>query len=320
MSAGQVAVAASEAMSVFDKYSREQIEILKTNVAPPNMSDAQLAYCLTVARSRNLDPFKKQVYFALRNKKSRGPRGEDIYVSAVTVEPTIDGFRSMAEQTGELDGYEGPFWCGPDGVWADVWLDPKQPPVAAKITVFRKGRNRGTTAVARYDAYKQEGPVWQKMGDSMLAKCAESLALRKAFPSELGEFYTHEEMAQASQQGYQFGSLPPEPTKLEQARVVHIAAQTKVAPREQQSDGLSESWDITKPIPAALQLWWKPLQKVGDRALGELSIDELEMVMEQCATAFSRAEQNPKSTRRQLDLINEIGAAANDLVNATRGE
>ena len=117
-----------------------------------------------------------------------------------------------------------------------------------------------------------------------------------------------------------FGSIPPEPTKLDQARVVHIAAQAKSALREQQSDGLSEPWDITKPIPAGLQQWWKPLQKVGDRALGELSIDELDMVKEQCAAAFARAEQKPNSTRRQLDLINEIGAAANELLQATRGD
>jgi hypothetical protein len=71
------------------------------------------------------------------------------------------------------------------------------------VIVFRQGQTRGYTGIATYDSYMQEGPdghpnnMWRRLPDTMLAKCAESLALRKAFPSQLAGVYTPEEMGQA---------------------------------------------------------------------------------------------------------------------------
>jgi hypothetical protein len=108
---------------------------------------------------------------------------------------SIDGFRVVAERTGEMDGSES-FWCGEDGVWFDVWLK-KEPPSAAKTIVHRKGCAHPFVAVARFSEYHVPGQMWSKMPANQIAKCSEALTLRKAFPHQLSGLYTPDEMAQA---------------------------------------------------------------------------------------------------------------------------
>ena len=162
-------------------WTPEQTQLISTTIAPGCSGDELRLFAYACQRT-GLDPFSKQIYAIKRGGK-------------MTIQAGIDGLRSIAERTGQLDGSET-FWCGDDGQWQDVWLSSK-PPAAAKTIIHRKGASHPFVGVARFADYNAGQGLWTKMPAAMIAKCSEALALRKAFPADLSGVYSTDEMQQA---------------------------------------------------------------------------------------------------------------------------
>ena len=165
-------------------FTEEQRQMIRDTYAN-GASDNEFAVLMEIAKARRLNPLLKQIHFVARwdNQKSR-----NVWACQVS----IDGLRAIAERTGLYAGQDEPVFVEQDGKL-----------VCAKVAVWRKDWQRPAVGVAYWSEYVQttrDGKptrFWQQMPHVMLGKVAESAALRKAFPEDMSELYTPEEMGQA---------------------------------------------------------------------------------------------------------------------------
>jgi hypothetical protein len=125
--------------------------------------------------------------------------------------------RAIAERTGKYDGQDEPeYERDKDGLI-----------IACKVRVYRKDWSRPAVGVAYWSEYvqtKKDGSptkFWADMPHVMIAKCAEAIAMRKAFPEDMGGLYVDEEMQQSDNGRHQTAdpalSLSPHADSREEA-------------------------------------------------------------------------------------------------------
>ena len=172
-------------------FNDDQVKLIKSTIAK-GATDDELQLFLYQAQKTGLDPLARQIHFVKR-------------AGQMTIQTAIDGFRAIAARTGQHAGTS-------DGIF-EVQKGIDRP---SKATVVVKKIVQGIvsefSATARWDEYfpgEKQGFMWKKMPYTMLEKCAEAKALRKAFPEDLSGMYTNDEMQQADKKDIKSVSKPP---------------------------------------------------------------------------------------------------------------
>jgi len=167
-------------------FTQKQVAALR-QLGVEKVNESDLAVFFHQCVRTGLDPFARQVYLVGRwDGRSQSTK--------YTIQTGIDGYRLIAERTGVYAGSDESWVEGPNGL-----------PTSATVSVYKVigGVRCAFTATAHWSEYCQTTKdgrpmgLWAKMPHRMLAKCAEALALRKAFPQDLAGVYTSEEMSQA---------------------------------------------------------------------------------------------------------------------------
>lgn len=164
------------------EFTPEQQQLIRDTFAN-GATNAEFAVLMEVARARRLNPLLRQIFFVKRYDKMKA---REVWSTQIS----IDGLRAVAERTGLYAGQDEPEYV----------YDEKGKLRCCKVRIYRKDWPRPAVGVAYWAEYVQTtrgGEVtqfWNRMPHVMLAKCAESLGFRKAFPEDTAGLYTPEEM------------------------------------------------------------------------------------------------------------------------------
>lgn len=248
------------------EFSNAQVAALN-QLGVEDASREDLAVFFHQAKRTGLDPFARQIYMIGRRQKRFDPQQKrDVWETKQTIQTGIDGFRLIARRAvdtrGESLSSPEPLFCGPDGQWTDVWLK-HEPPAAAKVQVVRNGQPFVAVALFReYAGATKNGDLtqmWKSKASTMIAKCAEALALRKAFPQDLSGLYTADEMQQAD--NGQPAPAQPQPAP---------SAPSPEPAKDAAADRLTAIWDDPAAIDSALPWLRSNRPELAEKAAARL--------------------------------------------------
>ncbi|MFH0957392.1 MAG: RecT family recombinase [Pseudomonadota bacterium] len=240
----------------------ERLKKILMNSVFKNLDEDEALVAWRLAKRRGLDVEARQIYFVpYTDKKGR---------RSVIQQTSIDGLRLIAHRSGTYGGQVNPKLTirlkdGSKQVIPHEEYDPNETKelISATISVINKDFPQPQQATALFKSYAQtyngqlQG-LWGTKTDIMLLKCAESQALRKAFPEEVGGIYSNEEMDQAKndleainvefapvqKEPVQVNLPPPNPEPPTEETPVSVPIEQPVSenPVTEESEGINSVW------------------------------------------------------------------------------
>lgn len=167
-------------------YDTAKVSLIKDTIAR-GASDDELMLFLHLAQRSGLDPFSRQIYLIERQSNVNGS-----WITTRQPQTGIDGLRLIADRTDRYaPGREPSFTYDTDG---------RLETATSYVKKWVRGEWHEVAASAHHREYvqtKKDGnptKMWADKPHIMLAKCAEALALRRAFPAEMSGLYTSDEV------------------------------------------------------------------------------------------------------------------------------
>ncbi|MDE2020327.1 MAG: phage recombination protein Bet [Patescibacteria group bacterium] len=204
-------------------FTKDQVSLIKRTICR-GASDDEFALFIYACKHMGLDPLARQAHAVKRWDSSQQ---RDV----MAIQIGIDGFRLIAERTGKYAPGKEPSFVEKDGQVISA---------TAHVKKYAAGEWHEVSATAHYSEYAaktKEGvptKIWSEKPHVMIAKCAEALALRRAFPSELSGVYTDDEMGSVDNPAADHAPekkpapTPTAPTAANEASVTFIPSGVKV--------------------------------------------------------------------------------------------
>lgn len=204
-------------MAVVEGWTQERRELVKRTVCPKGISDDAFALFIEQCRRSGMDPLIKESY-CVERRTNIGTKDKPNYVVQHVFQGAEGGFLTRAERFPDYRGctagavYErDSFKMNQAKGEVDHEAEPHKPRGLLK-GAWGKVERVGRTPVVVWlnlGGYVQQSPLWSKIPETMIEKCARVAALRKAYPDAFAGVFIPEESGEA-EPGHE-----PAPTRAE---------------------------------------------------------------------------------------------------------
>lgn len=181
-------------------WTPARIQLLKREICPADISDDEFAIFLEKCRRSQMDPIMGEADCVPRNVKVKRPDGVEITVTKYVFQMREQGMEARADRHPDFVEITGAaVWegdkCEVDeaaGTVKHVYDAAKRPKTGNPIGAWAKCVRRGRTPYVTYLRFDERvvklpsgslGPMWIKMPETMIRKCARFDVLKRAYPN-----------------------------------------------------------------------------------------------------------------------------------------